>query len=328
MNILQLIEAAARRLEAAGVAFGHGTANAFDEAAWLVLWRLGLALDDLDGVAEREVAGPEQAAVDALLGERIATRKPAAYLTQEAWLQGVPFYIDERAIVPRSFIAELLADGSIDPWLGTHTHRVLDLCTGNGSLAVLAALAWPEVQVEGADLSPEALEVARINIERHQLQTRVRLQVSDGLSACAGPYDLILCNPPYVNAASMAALPAEYRAEPELALAGGTDGMDFIRPLLREAPSRMTEHAVLVLEIGNERAHFEAAFPHLEAVWLDTSAGDDPVLLLTREALRNVFDSFDADKSGTITPDELAKFLRSESTRWAAIIKAVGVKGE
>ncbi len=285
MTLLDLIASGARKLTDAGVAFGHGTTNAHDEAAWLVLWRLGLPLDDLEGVAAREVT-PEQArAVQDLIAQRIATRKPAAYLTQEAWLQGVPFYIDERAIVPRSFIAELLADGSIDPWLGTHTHRVLDLCTGNGSLAVLAALAWPEVQVEGADLSPEALEVARINIERHQLQTRVRLQVSDGLSACAGPYDLILCNPPYVNAASMAALPAEYRAEPELALAGGTDGMDFIRPLLREAPSRMTEHAVLVLEIGNERAHFEAAFPHLEAVWLDTSAGDDPVLLLTREAL-------------------------------------------
>ncbi len=285
MTLLDLIASGARKLTDAGVAFGHGTTNAHDEATWLVLWRLGLPLDDLEGVAAREVT-PEQArAVQDLIAQRIATRKPAAYLTQEAWLQGVPFYIDERAIVPRSFIAELLADGSIDPWLGTHTHRVLDLCTGNGSLAVLAALAWPEVQVEGADLSPEALEVARINIERHQLQTRVRLQVSDGLSACAGPYDLILCNPPYVNAASMVALPAEYRAEPELALAGGTDGMDFIRPLLREAPSRMTEHAVLVLEIGNERAHFEAAFPHLEAVWLDTSAGDDPVLLLTREAL-------------------------------------------
>ncbi len=285
MTLLDLIASGARKLTDAGVAFGHGTTNAHDEAAWLVLWRLGLPLDDLEGVAAREVT-PEQArAVQDLIAQRVATRKPAAYLTQEAWLQGVPFYIDERAIVPRSFIAELLADGSIDPWLGTHTHRVLDLCTGNGSLAVLAALAWPEVQVEGADLSPEALEVARINIERHQLQTRVRLQVSDGLSACAGPYDLILCNPPYVNAASMVALPAEYRAEPELALAGGTDGMDFIRPLLREAPSRMTEHAVLVLEIGNERAHFEAAFPHLEAVWLDTSAGDDPVLLLTREAL-------------------------------------------
>ncbi len=285
MKVLELIASGAQRLTDAGVAFGHGTTDAHDEAAWLVLWRMGLPLDNLDGVAAREVTPEEARAVDALIAQRIATRKPAAYLTQEAWLQGVPFYIDERAIVPRSFIAELLADGTIDPWLGEQTRRVLDLCTGNGSLAVIAALAWPEVQVEGADLSREALEVARINVDRHRLQDRVRLRVSDGLSDCEGPYDLILCNPPYVNASSMATLPAEYRAEPELALAGGADGMDFIRPLLQQAPARMTGHAVLVLEIGNERAHFEAAFPHLEAVWLETSAGDDQVLLVTREAL-------------------------------------------
>jgi ribosomal protein L3 glutamine methyltransferase len=285
MNVLDLIASGARKLTDAGVAFGHGTTNAYDEAAWLVLWRLGLPLDDLDGVASQAVTADQTRAVDDLIARRIATRKPAAYLTQEAWLQGVSFYIDERAIVPRSFIAELLADGSIDPWLGPRTRRVLDLCTGNGSLAVIAALAWPDVQVDGADLSPAALEVARINVERHQLRDRVQLHISDGLSALPGPYDLILCNPPYVNAASMAALPAEYQAEPALALAGGTDGMDFIRPLLRDAPLRMTEHAVLVLEIGNERAHFEAAFPYLEAVWLDTSAGEEQVLLITREAL-------------------------------------------
>ena len=285
MNVLDLIASGARKLTDAGVAFGHGTTNAHDEAAWLVLWRLGLPLDDLDGVAERAVTDEQARSVNDLITQRIATRKPAAYLTQEAWLQGVSFYVDERAIVPRSFIAELLADGSIDTWLGTHTRRVLDLCTGNGSLAVIAALAWPDVSVDGADLSPQALEVARINIERHHLRDRVHLHISDGLSALPGPYDLILCNPPYVNAASMAALPAEYQAEPTLALAGGTDGMDFIRPLLRDAPSHMTEHAVLVLEIGNERAHFEAAFPQLEAVWLETSAGEEQVLLITREAL-------------------------------------------
>jgi ribosomal protein L3 glutamine methyltransferase len=219
------------------------------------------------------------------LAQRIETRKPAAYLTREAWLQGVPFYVDERAIVPRSFIAELLAEGSIDNWLGEDTRRVLDLCTGNGSLAVLAALAYPEVTVDGADISADALAVARINIEKHGLQDRITLLQSDGLAAVRGPYDLILCNPPYVNAQSMAALPAEYRAEPELALAGGTDGMDFIRRLLQEAPQHMSEHAVLVLEIGNEREHFETAFPMLEAVWLETSTGDDQVLLITRETL-------------------------------------------
>ena len=289
MNILQLIEAAARQFEAAGVAFGHGTANAFDEAAWLVLWRLGLPLDDLDGVATREVTAPDQAAVYALLGERIATRKPAAYLTQEAWLQGVAFYVDERAIVPRSFIAELIADASIDPWLGEETRQVLDLCTGNGSLAILAAMAWPEVQVDGADISADALAVARINVDKHGLASRVRLMESDGLGAVPGRYDLILCNPPYVNAGSMAALPAEYRVEPALALAGGADGMDFIRRLLPELPAHMNEDAVLVLEIGNERAFFEAAFPQLEVVWLETSAGEDQVLLLTREALAETF---------------------------------------
>ncbi len=197
----------------------------------------------------------------------------------------MPFYVDERAIVPRSFIAELLAEGTVDPWLGTHTHRVLDLCTGNGSLAVLAAMAWPEVQVDAADLSAQALEVARINVERHGLGDRIRLLQSDGLAALPGPYDLILCNPPYVNSASMAALPEEYRAEPALALAGGADGMDFIRSLLAQAASRMAPGAVLVVEIGNERGFFEAAFARLETVWMETSAGEDQVLLLTREAL-------------------------------------------
>ncbi|GAB3496021.1 50S ribosomal protein L3 N(5)-glutamine methyltransferase [Curvibacter fontanus] len=284
-TVIELIEAGAKQLTAAGVAYGHGTSNAFDEAAWLVLWQLGLPLDELDAVADRPVRPEEQAKVAALLQERISTRKPAAYLTREAWLQGVPFYVDERAIVPRSFIAELLADGNIDAWLGLHTQRVLDLCTGNGSLAVLAALAWPDVTVDAADLSDDALAVARINVDKHGLQDRITLLRSDGLAQVQGPYDLILCNPPYVNAQSMAALPAEYRAEPELALAGGSDGMDFIRRLLAEAPAQLSEHAVLVLEIGNEREHFEAAFPRLEAAWLETSAGDEQVLLITREAL-------------------------------------------
>ncbi|ABM33056.1 50S ribosomal protein L3 N(5)-glutamine methyltransferase [Paracidovorax citrulli] len=283
-TVPELVASAAARLDAAGVAFGHGTANAHDEAAWLVLWRLGLPLDTpLEDAAS--VAPDRQAQVAELIEQRIATRKPAAYLTREAWLQGVPFYVDERAIVPRSFIAELLADGSIDGFLGEHTRDVLDLCTGNGSLAVLAAMAYPDVRVTGADLSPDALDVARINVERHGLEGRVALALSDGLSAVPGPWDLILCNPPYVNAASMAALPQEYRAEPELALAGGADGMDFVRRLLADAPAALREDGVLILEIGNERAHFEAAFPHLPAFWLETSAGEDQVLLLTREAL-------------------------------------------
>ena len=286
MTLQELVGASAAQLEAAGVSFGHGTQSAHDEAAWLVLWRLGLPLDT--EIDERTITPEQQAQVQGLITERIATRQPAAYLTREAWLQGVPFYVDERAIVPRSLIAEVLADGTIDAWLSDQTTRVLDLCTGNGSLAVLAALAWPEVQVTGADISPDALAVARINVDRHGLQERIALVESDGLSALPGPFDLILCNPPYVCQASMDALPAEYRAEPELALAGGEDGMDFVRQLFQDAPSRMSEDAVLVLEIGNEAEHFIAAFPKLEVAWLDTSAGDDQVLLVTRDALLNL----------------------------------------
>ena len=285
MKLLALVEQLAADLDAAGVTFGHGTTNAFDEAVWLVLWHLGLPLDELDAHADRDLQPHEEQAARELLRQRIETRKPAAYLTREAWLQGIPFYVDERAIVPRSFIAELLAEGDIDPWLSERTLRVLDLCTGNGSLAVLAAMCYPDVEVDGADISAAALAVAKINVEKHALKDRVRLLQSDGLAALPGPYDLILCNPPYVNSDSMGKLPAEYRAEPQLALAGGADGMDFIRVLLRDAPSRMSEEAVLVLEIGNERENFEAAFPKLEAVWLETSAGADQVLLLTREAL-------------------------------------------
>ena len=286
LGLLALVEQSADRLTQAGVAFGHGTLTAFDEAAWLVLWRLGLPLDtDLDEVADTQLSAAQQADCAALIDQRIATRKPASYLTQEAWLQGVSFFIDERAIVPRSLIAEVLADGTIDAWLSDQTHQVLDLCTGSGCLAVLAALAWPEVQVTGADISPDALAVAAINVERHDLQARVQLLQGDGLSALPGPFDVILCNPPYVCQASMDALPAEYRAEPELALAGGEDGMDFVRQLLRDAASRMSEHGVLVLEIGHERAHFEAAFPSLEVAWLETSQGEDQLLLITRSAL-------------------------------------------
>jgi ribosomal protein L3 glutamine methyltransferase len=287
VTLIQAIELAAARLQEAGVCFGHGTENAFDEATWLVLWRLGLPLDELDSVAAQALDADQQAAVQMLVDQRIATRQPAAYLTHEAWLQGVPFYVDSRAVVPRSLIAELIDDGTLDAWLDTHTRHVLDLCTGNGSLAVLAALAWPEVRIDASDVSAAALAVARINIERHELDDRITLHEVDGLQGLPRRYDLILCNPPYVNSASMAELPAEYRHEPALALAGGADGMDLVRTILRDAPACMNEHAVLVLEIGNERMHFERAFARLDAVWLETSAGDDQVLLLTREALES-----------------------------------------
>jgi ribosomal protein L3 glutamine methyltransferase len=289
MTLIDLITAEAARLKQAGVSFGHGTTNAFDEAAWLVLWALGMELDALETQARHELRPEEQATAQALVTQRIETRRPAAYLTHEAWLQNVPFYVDERTIVPRSFIAELLADGEgtgqLDAWLTDRTHRVLDLCTGNGSLAVIAAMAYPDVVVDAADISEDALAVARINVDRHGLADRITLVRSDLFAELRGPYDLIVCNPPYVNAQSLAALPPEYRHEPSLALAGGADGMDFVRRILADAPAAMAQDAVLVLEIGNERPHFEHAFRKLEVAWLETSAGDDQVLLVTRDAL-------------------------------------------
>ena len=289
MTVLELVDAGANQLETAGVSFGHGTTNAFDEAAWLVLWKLGLPLDcELDGpasIADVAVTPQQQALVEDLFASRIASRQPAAYLTQEAWLQGVPFYVDRRAIVPRSLIAELLVGGELDYWLPPNSQRALDLCTGGGSLAILAAQTWPDVAVDATDLSADALAVAAINLDRHRLAGRVRLLQGDGLAAVQGPYDLVLCNPPYVNSASMEALPPEYRAEPVLALAGGLDGMDFVRQLVRDAPRHMAAQAALVLEVGNERPNFEAAFPGLNAIWLDTSAGGDQVCVLTRAAL-------------------------------------------
>ena len=295
-TLIQYIEQTAKRLEDAGVSFGHGTTNAFDEAVWLVLWKLGLPLDDLDGVAQTTLDDSQIQALNQHIQQRITTRQPAAYLTHEAWLQGVAFYVDERAIVPRSLISENLAEGDIDPWLeqavlarnDTIPH-ILDLCTGNGSLAILAAMAWPEAIITASDISADALAVATINIQKHQLHERITLIQSDGLNhtdiTTHAPFDLILCNPPYVNTQSMNTLPDEFQAEPALALAGGADGMDFIRQLLAKAADYLSPQGILVLEIGHERNHFEAAFPELEALWLPTSAGDDQVLLLRREVL-------------------------------------------
>jgi ribosomal protein L3 glutamine methyltransferase len=289
MKLIELINAQSARLKQAGVSFGHGTTNAFDEAAWLVLWSLKMPWDGLERGASKEVSPEAQAEVEKLVSQRIETRQPTAYLTREAWLQNVPFYVDERTIVPRSFIAELLVDGEgeglLDAWLSDQTKRVLDLCTGNASLAVIAAMAYPEVTVDAADISPDALEVARINIEKHKLQQRIRPIQSNLLAQVEGPYDLILCNPPYVNTRSMLELPPEYRCEPELAIAGGEDGMDLIRTIVRDAPANLSDIGVLVLEIGNERGHFEHAFRRLEVAWLETSAGNDQVLVVTREAM-------------------------------------------
>ena len=286
MRLTQLIQQGADQLARAKVAYGHGTQNAHDEATWLILWQLKLPLN-LEVTDTMQVKAADETACLALIEKRIQTRKPAAYLTQEAWLQGIPFYVDERSIVPRSFIAELIVEGSFDAWLSQSSHAFLDLCTGNGSLAVICAMAYPDISVLAADISPEALAVAKINVDRHQLADRIQLLQSDGLGHVEGRFDCIVCNPPYVCQASMNALPEEYKAEPPLALAGGADGMDFVRQLLVDLPVFMNDQAILVLEIGNERAHFETAFPNLEAVWLETSAGEDQVLLVTREALMN-----------------------------------------
>ena len=297
MTLNELVNSCAKQLGDAHLSFGHGTQNAFDEAAWLVLWRLGLpldsALDNTGDYADKPLSDEDVEQVQALVRERIQTRQPAAYLTHEAWLEGFAFYVDERVIVPRSLIAELLVHGGMDYFLSPSTHKVLDLCTGNGSLAIIAAHVFPDIDVTGADLSEDALAVARINVEKHQLQKRLVLLQSDGLQAPAlqsrGPFDLIVCNPPYVNANSMAELPPEYLAEPTMALdgntAGGSDGMDFVRSLLQNAAAQLSPHGVLVLEIGNERPYFEAAFPLLEVVWLETSAGEDQVCLITHAAL-------------------------------------------
>ncbi len=286
MTLIEAVQSAQARLEAAQVAFGHGTTNAWDEAAWLVLWRLNLPLDALDQNAQLDLTQAQQQAIDQLVQRRIATRKPAAYLTGEAWLHGVPFDVDERVIVPRSLIAEPLLDGTLDAWVQPGPLQVLDLCTGTGSLAILAAMAWPEATVDAADISAPALAVAQKNLLRHGMSERIKLIESDGLMALgARAYDVILCNPPYVNTASMASLPAEFLAEPALALAGGLDGMDFVRNLIEQAATYLKPRGVLVLEVGHEHEHFERAFGDLDPIWLETSGGDTSVLLCTREDL-------------------------------------------
>lgn len=288
-TLADLIQHTAQRFETAGIALGQGTLDYTDEAAWLLLWAAALPLDTDWRAAELPaISAPTLARIESLVEKRITSRQPTAYLTGEAWLQGVPFFVDHRCIIPRSLIAEVIADGSADAWLDPRASRALDLCTGNGSLAVLAAMAWPDLRITASDLSRDALAVASINIDKHNLQSRIQLLQGAGLEPAIVQglqFDLVLCNPPYVNAGSMQALPAEFQAEPNLALAGGQDGMDFVRPLLQQLPQVLRENGVLILEIGHERAFFEAAFPHLAPVWLETSAGGDQVLLLTREML-------------------------------------------
>ncbi len=287
VSLRDLLRFAVSRFNQAQLFFGHGTDNAWDEAAYLLLHTLHLPLDRLDPFMDARLTGKERKACLDIIRRRIGERMPSAYITHEAWLGKYRFYVDRRVIVPRSHIAELLED-QLSPWVGDPwaVGRVLDLCTGSGCLAILAALAFPEARIDAADLSADALAVAQRNIADYHLQSRVSVCQSDAFTALAGrSYDIIISNPPYVDAAAMAALPEEYRREPELALAGGEDGLDFVRVILAQAAAHLNARGVLVVEIGHNRGVLEAAYPDTPFVWLDTAAGSDHVFLLRREDL-------------------------------------------
>ena len=273
---------AVTRFNEAGLSFGHGTTNARDEAAYLILHTLKLPLDRLDPFLDKTLSAKEIAAVKQMLRGRIEQRVPAAYLTNEAWLGDFRFYVDERVIVPRSYIAELLRD-ELSPWVKDpeSAGAALDLCTGSGCLAILLAQTFPNARVDATELSPDALEVASRNVLDYGLEKRIRLVRGDLFAGLTGPYQLIVSNPPYVNADSMAALPPEYRAEPQMALAGGQDGLDIVRRILSGAGAALDRDGLLVVEIGHNRKTLERAFPRLSFTWLETSGGDGFVFLLT-----------------------------------------------
>ena len=287
MTLRAVLRGAVTQFKRAGLTFGHGTHNARDEAVYLILHTLKLPLGELDPVLDRQLNPGELDAVNAILQRRVQERTPAAYLTREAWLGAFRFYVDERAIVPRSFIAELLRDG-LAPWVadGSRLGAMLDLCTGSGCLAVLAAHAFPNARIDAADLSAEALQVARRNVKDYALGKRIRLIQTDLFDRLAARrYDVILSNPPYVNAAAMRALPREYRREPRLALAGGRDGLALVRRMLAQAADHLHTDGLLIVEIGHNRTTLENAYPRLPFTWLETSAGEDFVFMLRKEDL-------------------------------------------
>ncbi|EDM82330.1 MULTISPECIES: 50S ribosomal protein L3 N(5)-glutamine methyltransferase [unclassified Limnobacter] len=269
------------------VFFGHGSSNAFDEAVYMVQSALSLPVGDVGPFWDARVTAHETNRLIRFITQRVVDRKPASYITGEAWLQGHAFKVDERVIIPRSFIAELLAD-QLTPWVNAPEmpFEILDMCTGSGCLAILAAYVFENAQVDAVDLSTEALSIARENIQLHDMKQRVHAIESDLFSNLNGKqYDFILTNPPYVNEASMKKLPPEYLHEPRMALAGGDSGMDLIQDILEQAPKHLKDGGFLVVELGNEKLHFEAAFPHLNPIWLETSAGDEQVFLLNKEDL-------------------------------------------
>ncbi len=281
-TLRDLMRFAVSRFNEADLFFGHGTDNAWDEAAYLLLHSLHLPIDQLDPYMDARLTTGERTAALKLIRRRMTERLPASYLTHEAWLGDYRFYVDERVIVPRSHIAELLRE-QLSPWVDDPwaIRRVLDMCTGSGCLAILAAEAFPEATVDAVDLSSDALAVAERNVKDYALEERVRLIQSDAFSAIPREkYDLIISNPPYVNAESMASLPEEYRREPEMALASGEDGLDFVRGLLKDAPYHLAPDGILIVEIGHNKDELERAFPRLSFVWLDTSAGDRFVFML------------------------------------------------
>lgn len=282
MTLRDLVRDVERRLRKARLHYGHGTANARDEAAFLVLRGLGLPFE---APADRPVSAREQDRIARLLRRRIRERMPLPYLLHEAWLAEEPFYVDRRVIIPRSHIAELLRE-RLRPWRRRPVRSVLDLCTGSGCLAVLAAKAFPRARVDAADLSAPALVVADRNVTRHRVRGRVRLLRSDLMRGLGGRrYDLILSNPPYVNAAAMRALPREYRFEPRMALAAGADGLDLVRKIIAHAAAHLHAQGLLVCEIGDSRKALERAFPRLPFAWPQTAAGTGEVFVLAREDL-------------------------------------------
>ena len=286
-TVRDLIRYAVSRFNAARLSFGHGSTSAYDEAAYLVLHTLHLPLDTLEPFFDARLLTSEINTLLHIIERRVELRVPAAYLTNEAWLGDYRFYVDQRVIVPRSFIAELLRD-QLSPWVPEPdaVTDVLELCTGSGCLAIMAADAFPAAQVDAVDLSADALAVARHNVDAYALQARVHLIESDLTDALAHKrYDLILSNPPYVPDASMETLPKEYQHEPRMALAGGADGLDIVRRIIRQARGYLKRGGVLVVEVGHERGAVEAAFPELPMTWLSTSAGDDMVFLLTQDQL-------------------------------------------
>ena len=286
-TLRDLLRHAVTRFMTEGLFFGHGSSSAYDEAAYLILHTLKLPLDKLDPFLDARLLPEEIAAVLAIIDRRTSERLPAAYLTNEAWLTDYRFYVDQRVIVPRSYIAELIPE-HFQPWIGDawNVHNVLELCTGSGCLAIMLADAFPNAHVDAVDLSTDALEVAKRNVEDYQLEKRIHLIQSDLYDKVPSKkYDLIVSNPPYVNSTAMSSLPAEYRHEPHMALAGGKDGMDLVRRIVKEAKHRLTAKGLLIVEIGNEFAHAETAFHDLGLTWLSTSAGDASVFLLTADQL-------------------------------------------